>query len=74
MTKVQLELNLQIAELWLKAQLSNPLEVREQCANAITAGLDEIDSLVRDCNRMLEESFEVLTNLQEEPSIQRLET
>jgi len=28
-TKVQLELNLQIAKLWLKAQPSTPPEVRE---------------------------------------------
>lgn len=63
MTKVQLELNLQIAELGLKAQPSTPQEVIEQCASAITAGLDEIGSAVRDCTSMLEESFEVLTNL-----------
>lgn len=42
MTKVQLELNLQIAEMRLKAQPSTPLEVREQCVNTITMGLDKI--------------------------------
>ena len=63
MTKVQLELNLQIAKLWLKAQPSTPLEVREQRASAITAGLDEIRGAVRDCTNMLEESLEVLTTL-----------
>lgn len=63
MTKVQLELNLQITELWLKAQLSTPPEVREQHANTIASGLEEIDNVVRDCTRMLEESFEVPMNL-----------
>ena len=74
MAKFQLELNLQIVELQLKAQPSTPPEVREQCANVITSGMEEINSVVRDCTRMLEESFEVLTTLQEDLNIQRLET
>lgn len=36
--------------------------------------MEEISSVVRDCTRMLEESFKVLTNLQEDPNIHRLET
>ena len=36
-------------------------------------GVDEIGSAVQDCTNMLEESFEALTNLQEEPNIERLE-
>lgn len=63
MAKVQLELNLQIAELWLKVQPSTPPVLREQCANTITSGMEEISSVVRDLTRMLEESFDVLTNL-----------
>lgn len=74
MTKVQLELNLQITELWLKVQPSTPAEVREKCASTITAGLDEIGSAVQHCTNMLEESFEVLPNLQKDPNIQHLET
>lgn len=74
MTKVQLELNLHIVELWLKVHPSTPLEVREQRTRTIKVGLNEIGSAVRDCARMLEESFEVLTNLKEEPNIQHLET
>lgn len=46
MTKVQLELNFQIIELWLKVQPSTPLKVREEHANAIIAKLDEIDNAV----------------------------
>ena len=73
MAKVQLELNLQIAKLWLKAQPSTPPEVREQCANAITTGMEEISNAVKDCTKMLEQSFEVLTTLQEDLNIQHLE-
>lgn len=40
MTKLLLELNLHITELRLKAQLSNPLEVREQHASAIRVGME----------------------------------
>jgi len=53
-TKVQLELNLQIAKLQLKVQPSTPLEIREQCTNAITAGLEYIGNVMHDCTNMLE--------------------
>ena len=46
MTKVQLEPNLHITELRLKAEPSTPPEVREQHASAITAGLEEMGSVV----------------------------
>lgn len=35
--------------------------------------IEEINSAIRDYTRMLEESFEVLTNIQEDPNIQCLE-
>ena len=73
MTKVQLELNLQIAELQLKVQPSSPLEDREQRARAIQTRLEEIRQAVQNF-AMLEESFAVLTSLQEDPNTQRLET
>ena len=59
MTKVQLELNLQIAELQLKVQPSTPLEVKEQHTSAITTRMEDISSVVRDYTRMFKESFEV---------------
>jgi len=62
-TKVQLELNLQIAQLRLKVQPSTPLEVRKQCTSAIIARLEEIGGAVRECTNMLQESLEVLTTL-----------
>ena len=74
MAKVQLELNLQIVELRLKVQPSTTPEVREQRANTITSGMKEISGAVKDCTKMLEESFKALTTLQEDPNIQCLET
>lgn len=61
MTKVQLELNLYITELQLKAQPSTPSEIREQPSNSIATGLEEIGGAVCDCTDMLEHAFEVLT-------------
>jgi len=63
MTKIQLELNLNIIKLRIKALFSTPPEVREHCVSTITAGLDEIGSAVRDYTSMFEESFEDLKNL-----------
>lgn len=62
MAKVQLELNLQIVELQLKAQPSTSLEIRKHRASAIILGMGEIKSVIRDSTGMLEELFEVLTN------------
>ena len=58
--KAQWELNLQISELRMKAQLPTPLEVREQCRGEIQAGLDQ--------------SLIMLTSLQEDPTLQQVET
>jgi len=33
-----------------------------------------VDSVVADCTQLFEQSFEVLTSLQEDPNVQRLET
>lgn len=63
MVRVPLELNLQIAKLQLKAQPSTPQEVREQRISAIMAGIEKIKNAVKDCTKVLEELFEVLTAL-----------
>lgn len=73
-TNVQLELNLQIVEQRLKAQPSTPPKIREQHASAITTGLEEIGHAVYECTKMLEQVLEVLTTLQEDPNMQRMET
>jgi len=36
--------------------------------------MEEIGGVVRDCTTMLEHALEVITTLQEDPNIQRLET
>lgn len=73
MARVQLELNLQIAELQLKAQPSTSPEVREQRITAVTTMIVEIDSEVAHCMQLFEQSFEVLATLQEDPTIEHLE-
>lgn len=47
--------------------------MKEQRASAISAGTTEINGVVKDCTKLLEESFEVLTSLQEDLNIQHLE-
>ena len=73
MTRVQLELNLQIAKLQLKVQPSTPPEIREQHTSAIAAGMEDIGGAVHECMNMLEQALEVLMTLQEDPNIQWLE-
>jgi len=43
--------------------------VREQCAITITTGIEEIINAVKDYTKLFEESFEVLTTLQDDPNI-----
>lgn len=74
MTKVQMELNLQMVELQLKVQPSTPLEVKEQRAVEITTIIAVVNSAVTYYTKLFEQSFEVLTTLQEDPNIQCLET
>lgn len=73
-TKVQLELNVQIAELRLKAQPSTPPKVREKCHHTIQLGLEVIEHTVQDCMRLLDQSLFMLTSLDEDPTLQQLET
>lgn len=49
------------------------LEVKEQRANTITTAITEVNNAVKDCTRLFEELFEVLTTLQEDPNILWLE-
>ena len=73
-TRIPLELKMQNFELRLKAQPSTPQEVRDQHASNIRKGLEEIEYAVQSYTMLLEESFRVLTTLQEDPTIQWLET
>jgi len=74
MARVQLELNLNIIELQLKAQPSTLLEVKEQRATAVTEAIAAVNSEVVDCTQLFEQSFKVLTSLQGDSNVQRLET
>ncbi len=63
MVRVQLELNLYIIELHLRAQRSTLSEVKEQWKATITEAVATVESTVADCMQLLEQSFEVLTSL-----------
>ena len=49
MARIQLELNLHIGELQLRAQPSTTLEVREQRATSMTIAIAAVDNAVVDC-------------------------
>ena len=68
MDRVQLELNLQIAKLQLKDQPSTLLDVKEHRTISIKTVMAVINSVVIDCMKLSEQSFEVLTTL---PTLQR---
>ena len=74
MTKAQFELNLKITELELNAQPSTPPEVREQCEAAVKDAAATVDAAVEDCTTLSEQSMEVVTTLQKDPNMQRLNT
>lgn len=74
LAKVQLELNLQIAGLQLKAQPSTPPEVKDQHATVVTEAIAVVDSAIADYTQLFEKLFEVLKSLQEDPNVQWLET
>ena len=74
MARVQLELNLQITQLQLRAQPSTLSYVQEQRETAVTEVVAAVNSVVADCTQLFEKSFEVLTSLQEDPNVKWLET
>lgn len=61
--KVQLELNLQIVELRLKAPPSTPPEVKEKCDHTIQSELEVIEHVVHNCTGLLDQSLLMLTSL-----------
>lgn len=74
MAMVLLKLNLQIDELQLKAQPSTLPEVKEQHTSTITTTIAKVNSATTDYTNLFEESFEVISTLQEDSNIQHLET
>ena len=57
MAKVQLESNLQIVELQLKAQPSTPPKVKEKRTTMVTIVIETVDSEVTDCMKLFEQLF-----------------
>lgn len=50
------------------------LEVKEKCTTVVTTAMAMIDSALAHYMKLFKQSFEVLTTLQEDPNIKRLET
>lgn len=72
--KIQLELNLQIIELKLQAQPSTPPVVTEQHKSLISFGWENITHSMKECTDLLTKSLITLTSLQEDSTLQWLET
>ena len=71
--KLKAEHEAHIAELQLRLIPESPPEVREQCHRDIQASATKISDLVSSASKLLDESFEAWTNLQENPEIEKLQ-
>jgi len=65
---------MQIAELQMKAQSAMPREIIEQWKNIITIAHEMLISKMKECMDLFTYSIVTLTTLQEDPTLQRLET
>lgn len=72
--RVQFELNTKIIELVLKLQPSTSPKVREQCSAAVKEGIAIVDVAVVDCTNLFEHAMDVVTTLQEDPTLYILST
>jgi len=63
MTKVQLEMNLQIIKMQLKVQPSTTPEFKEQCTCTIQMGLEQIGQETLGCIGMLEQALTILMHM-----------
>ena len=60
-------------ELQLRINLESPPEVREQCHRDIQVSATKIFDLVSNAAKLLEESVDAWTTLQEDPEVQKLQ-
>lgn len=74
LAEVQLELNLKITELQLKAQPLTLPKVRMQCATIVADAVAAVASEMMECTTLFEQFLELLTKCQENTNVQRLET
>lgn len=58
----------------MSAQPSTLPKVKEQHTTTVTVVVATVDSVVADCMQLFEQSFEVLTTLQEDLNVDHLET
>jgi len=71
--KVRLELQLQISGLKLKLQPTTPPKVREQHEATIKEEIDTLDTAVKGCTQLFQQTMELWTSLQEDPTLQKIE-
>lgn len=71
--RIQLVLNMQIAELKLQVQPLMPPEVTEKRSGIIKFEREMITRAMRECTDLLDQSLITLTSVQEDPTLQRLE-
>lgn len=57
----------------MRAQPLTLLEVKEQWVTIVIEAVTVVESVVANCTQLFEKLFEVLTSLQEDPNIQRIE-
>ena len=70
--KLKAEHEAQIAELQMRIIPESPPEIREQCRADIQASTAKIADIVGSTAKLLEESVDAWTTLQENPKVQKL--
>ena len=71
---ITFEFNMKIAELQLKLQPTTPPKVQEQSGITIKEGMATLDATVTDCVTLFEQAMKLVTNFQEDPNLQKLNT
>ena len=69
-----MDLNLKITKLALRDKPSTWPEVKEQREAVVRDAIATVDNAVKECTTLFEQALKVVTNLQEDPTLQRLET
>lgn len=72
--KVQFKLNMKIIELELRSQLSTPPKFREQRKAVVKEGIATMDDVFVNFTTLFEQAMEVVTTMQEDPTMQILNT
>ena len=69
---MQFKYEMQIIELQMKLQPTMPLEVRKQREINLKSVMASISATLEDCGKLLDESMQIWTLLQEDQNVQKL--